>query len=180
MRIAETINGSDWSDDFELTNEQILEEAGKGAEEAIRKMQIDAQTNNVAVDPLEKLSDAELLAQWQAEADKITQADRDQKAFDAARQFVAECPAYVESEYNATRIDTFVKAKYGKNHIPSVDELHEVFNALANRGLLQTKVVPRSPRPVMTDSQLEAMSLDELEQLVRDEAVTPGRFRRTR
>ena len=179
MRIVETINGSDWSDEFsDLTTEQLLEESSKGAEEAIHKMQVAAQTNTLQENPLEKLTDAELLEQWQAEADKITQAERDQKAFDAARQFVAETPAYVESEYNAVRIDAYVKAKYGADYVPTPDDLHAVFDTLASRGLLQTRVVPRSPRPVMTEAQLEAMPIEELEQLAREDAVAPGKYRR--
>lgn len=179
MRIVEAINGSDWSDDFELTTEQILEESSRGAEEAIYKMQVAAQTNSVPVDPLEKLSDDELLAQWQAEATKIEQAAREAAAFDAARQFCAEEGRYVQSEWNAQRIDTYVRAKYGATHVPSVDQLHEVFDALASKGLLQVREVPRAPRPVLTDEQLEAMPLEELEQLARDEE-RQRRFRRTR
>jgi hypothetical protein len=78
------------------------------------------------------------------------------------------------------RIDTYIKAKYGDEHVPTVDELHEVFDSLAHRGLLQTREVPRTPRKVMTDSELESMPLEELEQLAREEEHRPGRYRRVR
>lgn len=51
-----------------------------------------------------------------------------------------------------------------------MDDIHEAFKTLNERGLLQTREVPRAPRRMYSERELESMPLDQLRELAEAEA----------
>ena len=73
------------------------------------------------------------------------------------RQFPEE-PRLQDSNQNAVRLNSWLEAACGDRE-PSVEDFREGFEALNSRGLLQTKRLPATPRPIVDP---ETMSYEEL------------------
>jgi hypothetical protein len=153
---------------FEM-NDAEFERAGYAYHQAVAAVE-----NAEVVDPLESLSDEELLKRWQQAAQKELRKRHEESSYEAARQFVAEEGRYVESDKNAQRMSQYLEAAIGKDATPSVDDLHSAFAALNRRKLLEVRELPREPRPVLTDDDLYTMPLEDLVDL----ANHPGAVRR--
>jgi hypothetical protein len=162
-------------DDLIEMNDAEFEQAGYAYHKAVAA----AEGAEVA-DPLENVSDEELMARWQQAADKELRKRHEADSFEAARQFVAECPEYVESQRNAERMSKYLEARIGKDATPTPDDLHEAFAVLKRRNLVEVRDLPREPRPTLTDADLYEMPLDDLHDLAVAEGHNPGRVRRVR
>ena len=152
-------------------NDADFEQAGYEYQRAA-----EAAKNAQVVNPLEDLSDDELMRRWQEAARKELAKRREQDSFDAARQFVSERPEYIESQKNAKLIEQYLGERLAADETPTVDHIHEAFDALSKRGLLEVRVLPREPRPVLSNDDLYNIDLDELADLARN----PGAVRRVR
>ena len=140
-----------------------------------------AEANRAVVeDPLEDVSDQELLSRWQKAAAKELEKRRNDMAYESARQFVAEEPRYRETQKNAKLMERYIVERVGADAMLTPDVCHEAFAALSRRGLLDVQEVPREPRPTLTDADLYDMPLDDLHELAVAESRQPGKVRRVR
>ena len=162
-------------DDLFDTNDAEFEQAGYVYHQAVA-----AAKNAEVIDPLENLSDEELLAQWQKEAQKELTKRREEASFEAARTFLAEEPRYVSTPENTKRMVAQLETMIGKDTTPTPDDLHAAFDVLNRRRQLAVHDLPREPRPVLSDADLYEMPLDDLRELAFAEGSNPGRVRRLR
>ena len=163
------------TEDLYNLNDQQFEEAGYAYQRAV-----EASKGAEVVNPLEELSDEELMRQWQQAAQKELRKRHEESSYEAARQFVAEEGRYIESQKNARVMSKYLETAIGTDATPTADDLHSAFAELNRKKLLEVRELPREPRPVLTDADLYSMPIEDLEDLVRAEDRNPGRVRRVR
>ena len=125
------------------------------------------QEKQAAESDLYTVSETELLARWQKEAQKLEAAELPAKQIDAVHQFLVECPEFVTCPKNQQRIDQyFTVAKLDGS---SPDHFIQAYKALASRGLVVVDELkrPRQPRKQITEQDLYEMPLEALEEMAR-------------
>jgi hypothetical protein len=124
--------------------------------ELARQREIETQ-----VDPTLTADEVRVLYERELAAEAARTAE--QRAYQSARTFTAECETYVQTPTNAKRIADWLEAA-GLDGT-STDHYHRAYAELSAAGLLRVKPAPAQPRRAVTPQDLYTMPLEELRRL---------------
>lgn len=118
-------------------------------------------------DDLYTMSESELLARWQKEAQKLEAVTLEQKQVDAVHRFIHATPELVLNPKNQQRIDMYLKAAKLDASDPS--HFDAAYKALSARNLLDVDESKRVRKPYerLSEQDLYNMPESELEELAR-------------
>jgi hypothetical protein len=129
--------------------------------EIARQSAIEAQ-----IDPT--LSAEEIRALYERELAAENAKNAEQRAYESARTFTAECGTYIQTPQNAKRIADWLEAA-GLDGT-STDHYHKAYGELSAAGLLRVKPAPAQPRRAFSTADLYTMPLEDLKRLAEHDA----------
>jgi hypothetical protein len=109
--------------------------------ELARQRELEAQ-----IDPTLNAEEIRVLYERELAAENARTSE--QRAYEAARTFTAECSTYVQSPTNAKRIADWLDAA-GRSGT-SVDDYWAAYNALSAANVIKTRPAPAQPRRAFT------------------------------
>ena len=161
----------DWKEDLPAVTETWNDIIGVENPEdtyACNQAAIEQEKARIAAEnELRDLSDAELMKQWEKAAKEHEAATLPQRQIDAVHRFIQATPELVLCPKNQQRIDAYLKV--AKLDATSPNHFDEAYRALTSRNLLDLDESKRSRKPFVrhTQEELEAMPIEELEELAR-------------
>jgi non-ribosomal peptide synthetase component F len=136
--------------------------------ELARQKELEAQ-----IDPALNAEEIRVLYEQELAAENARTAE--QRAYESARTFTAECGTYIQTPQNAKRIADWLEAA-GLDGT-STDHYHKAYGELSAAGLLRVKPTPAQPRRALTPQDLYSMPLEDLRKLAEhDESQTQTRL----
>ena len=146
---------------------EILGTVNEDEAHAYHRAAVEEAQQQTAENDLYKVSETELLERWQKESQKLEAATLEQRQVDAVHRFIQATPELVLCPKNQQRIDAYLKV--AKLDATSPNHFDEAYRALTSRNLLDLDESKRSRKPFVrhTQEELEAMPIEELEELAR-------------
>jgi hypothetical protein len=170
MNSDRSFNGKDFIEG-DWTTDDITEESTYAYNRwrvAQRRAQIQEET--AAQARFENMSADDVAAEYRQKLAEEEAANRPQREYWAARQFLSERPDYVVSPRNAKRMEEYMHA--AKLDTTDPDAIHKAAKALEDRGLLQLDLnkIPVAPRTHLSEEEMYQLPMEELERRAALEA----------